>query len=84
LSLVELTCSSIKSVYFFISPSSLCIDDIFSTQAITEILHTEVKLLYSALLNDIELARILFNEIATNKASIVDTNKDNEDNLLYF
>ena len=47
-----------------------------------EIVQKELKLLWnSALLGDIEFARILFNEIATNKTIISDINKDN---LLYF
>jgi hypothetical protein len=47
-----------------------------------EIVHKELQLLLnSALLGDIEFARILFIEIATNKTIISDINKDN---LLYF
>lgn len=84
LSLVELTCSSIKSVCFFRSLSAFCIDGILSIQVIMEFVHKEVKLLYSALLIDVEFARILFNELATNKIIIiVDINND-KDNLLYF
>jgi hypothetical protein len=43
-----------------------------------EIVHKELKLLLNlTLLIDREVARILFNEIATNKTIISDINKDN-------
>jgi len=64
--------------------SVFCIDGILSIQAIMEIVHKELNLLYSILLIDVELARILFNELATNKTIIMDINMDiNKDNLLY-
>jgi hypothetical protein len=78
LSLVGLTCSNINSVCFFTSLSSFCIDDILSRHVIMEIVHKELKLLLNlTLLIDREVARILFNEIATNKTIISDINKDN-------
>jgi hypothetical protein len=61
---------------------SCCIKGILLRQVIIEILHNEgILLLYSALLGDMEDARILFNEIATNKIIMIDINKNN---LLYF